>query len=164
MCLVRRWNSGFLTKRTALWLSQKIDVGFICGTPILDSSCRNRITSLVAAHTKRYLASVMKSVVHVCLFIAPHYGSIPKCENISCAIPLPCWLLQAIDTLFESAHQHRILFISLRLLHEVFFIQFSIQEGYMRTSYWIMCISCVATKANMLRIESCLITGLKVSL
>jgi hypothetical protein len=67
MCSVRRWNSGFFTKRTALWLPQKIDAGFICGTPILDNGRRNRIASLVAAHAKRYLASVVKSAVHVLL-------------------------------------------------------------------------------------------------
>ena len=74
MCLVLRWNSGFLMRRKALWLSVKRWVGVIWAFPRLASRRLCQIISFVVAEAAKYSASVVLLAQLVCLREAQKTG------------------------------------------------------------------------------------------
>ena len=74
MCLVLRWNSGFLMSRKALWLSVNRWVGEVGAFPRLARNRLCQIISLVVEEAAKYSASVVLLAQLVCLREAQKTG------------------------------------------------------------------------------------------
>ena len=74
ICLVRRWNSGFLMRRRALWLLVNSGVGEVGALPRLVSKRRCQIISLVAEEAAKYSASVVLLAQLACMWEAQKTG------------------------------------------------------------------------------------------
>ena len=85
MCLVRRWNSGFLMRRKALWLFVNRGVGEIGAFPRLVSKRLCQIISLVVEEVDRYSASVVLLAQLACFPGSPKNGTMIHEKYETCA-------------------------------------------------------------------------------